>query len=932
MSKIVFKPIVNAVLCILAYAFLAALFYLELFDHSFLIAGFLVSALILQAHIVRGRKAETTSKAQHLLFLAASLSILLLLLVFHGLTIKRSGFFFLYLALASLPPFYHFCGYLRFIQVGEGTSLLRHVVGIMAVPFLAFLAHNSFSGTNQKTIYIIIIVAAYYFVIFSLLKIGVTVYKDRNLAKDFFRNPNNQKWITAVLMLVMPITGLLLNQHLYIVVSQYARQYVAYRRISENVGLFGDFSHPAFYCLTVLNAALLLIPPAKYHRFRLPMFYAKTMGYCFILYMAVVFLPVLPVGILTLFFIVGIYAFVPLLAFWWQGRMLLAEYRALRTDYRKPLVVAVALLGLLTLPMLLGSFFAYDKANFKKAQAYADEYNTNASAKVDIQALRRTLDIRSFYTGRTRVYGTRMNTYFSYKNIPLLSGAYKRIMYGGEELIWDFQNRLNMLFFNQGYAYNASPYGEDSFYDSEYGYYSTDLGTIDYYTEHKSIVYIEDISHSTSYDESIGAYRTWVDLTLANSWSEYNEYKTSFHLPDGVYVSDYYLDVFGEKKMGLLTDRRAALAVYRRIVLSRLDPGILHYIGTNQLELRVFPFDAYERRGTGFELLHKNSFDLVIDGHVLPIAAGARVSEMRLPHAVLLSADEIKNLPPLERALTYSFILDCSAGSDVDKLLRLIEDFCWENGISDGTVYLSTYRFSKIPLGDLATAKINQEGGFNLGLAMKDVLANADRTTPLILFVSEAADGRVLLPKGLYNHDAPESLYYYKLYENNAGRPELTAYDFANGVNNGPVAASVLQETASYHGHAVIRDGQDKLVLLDGAIPELTGNQYLDGMALAVEHRIHLKNGIRNPVSYIRKSFLAHTLTPSTAFIVVETEAQERELLAVQQRLLEEDSDGQEGRPLSEPNIVLVTVVAAVLMLSLLHRKQKQTLTTTLRQ
>ncbi|MCL2165099.1 MAG: MSEP-CTERM sorting domain-containing protein [Oscillospiraceae bacterium] len=927
--KIVFKPIINTIICILAYSLLGALFYLELYSNAFLIAGFIISILALQAHIIYLRKFETTTKSQHLFFLIASLIILLIMLIFHSLTIKRSDLFFLFLSLASLPPFYNFCGYTRFTQVDKKTSLLNYMIGIMAVPFLAFLVYNHFSGTNYKTIYIIVIVAAYYFVVFSLVKIGVMVFREKNLARDFFNTPRSYKLITICLMLAMPLTGLLMNQYLYSYVSQYTRQFVSSGLLSDNVGFFGDFSHPAFYLLTILNAILLLIPPEKYYKFRLPMFFAKSLGFCFIFYMTVVFLPVLPVGVLTLFFIVGIYAFVPILAFWWQGRILLADYRALKLDYANKLVILISLLGFFTLPALLGSFFAYDKANFNKALAYTDEYNVNADAKVDIAALRRSLDVRSAAIYRTKIYGTKMNAFYSYRNIPIISGAYKQFMYGGQELSGDCQNRLDILFLNQDRSYYDYNYDYDNyFYDSEYGYYSTDLESVDYYTGDKSSVYIEDISHNTTYDESIDAYRTWIDLTLTNSWSESNEYKTSFRLPDGAYVSNYYLDVAGERKMGLLADRRAALAVYRRIVLSRLDPGILHYIDTDLLELRVFPFDVYERRTTGFEIIHKNSFSLMLDDRVVQIEAGAQLSETRLPGAVLLSADEINSLPPLERAPEYNFILDCSEKSDVSKLARFIYDYCWINDIYDGTVYLTTYRFEKIPLSDLtkdltkdlAKTKIKNEGGFNIGLAMKDIFGSANNSTPVIIFVSDAADRSLMLPKEAFNYESPESSYYYRLYANNYGWPGLIAYSLTAGINHGPVTAPMFREIVSYNDRAVIRDGEDKLVITDSAVPELTGNQYLDAIALAVEHRINLKNGIKNPISYIQKSFLSHALTPSTAFIVVETAEQERELLEIQQRLLDENAnaDRESGRALSEPNIIVLTALV-LLMFFLLH-------------
>ena len=909
----VFKPICNTVIIIVAYSLLGMLFYLELLNSAFLIAGVVLGILMLLAHMAYLKRFELSTKSQHLFFLVATLAILLVMLVCHAMTMKRSDLFLLFLSLASLPPFYNFCGYTRFTRVDENTSLLEYVIGIMVVPFLAYLVYNHFAGTNYKTIYIIVIVAAYYFVLFSLIKIAVMVFKEKNIVSNFLKKPKSFRAMTIFLMLVMPLTGLLLNQYTHRYVSGYAYHSIRFNHYDENVGFFGDFSHPVFYLLIIVNAILLLIPENKYKKFRLPMFYAKSLCYCVIVYFFIVFLPVLPVGVLALFFIVGIYAFVPLLAAWWQGKMLLAEYRGLKADYGKKLA-AVFLVGFLTLPALLGAFFAYDNANYGKALAYANEYNASVDKRVDIPALRRTLDVRNASTYANRLYGSKMRAYYSYKNIPLISGIYKQYIYKGRELSGQYQNRLNDLFLNQDYDYYKY---------NEYHYSFRGQDMLERYTSNRSDVHIIDATQNTRYDESIQAYRTWIDLTLENSMIKNSEYKTNFHLPDGVYVSDYYLDVNGEKKMGLLADRRAALAIYSSIVLSRLDPGILHYIDTNQLELRVFPFDTYERRTTGFEVIHKNSFDLQLDSHLLKISAGERVAETRIPNAVLLSSDIIKDLPPLVKAPEYIFILDCSAMSDMNKLTRLIDNYCRRNGINDGTVYLTTYRYEKIPLGDLAKAKIDQEGGFNIGLAMKDALKSAGGdATPIIIFVTDAADNSLTFPVGASDYEAPESLFYYRLSENESGAPALTAYRLSTNTRTGALPEPRLLDVVSYNGHAVINDGEDKLVILDNAIAEPAGNQYLDAMALAAEYRINMKNGIKSPVSYIQKSIISHSLTPSTAFIVVETKEQEERLIEMQNSILEAQESG-DGRSLSEPNL-FVLVAAALFMYLLIKLRQRR--------
>jgi hypothetical protein len=180
---------------------------------------------------------------------------------------------------------------------------------------------------------------------------------------------------------------------------------------------------------------------------------------------------------------------------------------------------------------------------------------------------------------------------FSEGSTPILSEVYSRLVLDGKMISQEKVMELENLFFDAGHDLSGNHLSDDSFAGSGVRLTAADT--------------------ETQYDENIGAYRTWVNLTLQNGPDTGSgEYVTSFKLPDGAYVSDYYLDVAGTRKEGILADRRAAEFLYQKIVRASKDPGLLRYTGRNTLELRVFPFRSREQRKTGFEVIHNEPFDL----------------------------------------------------------------------------------------------------------------------------------------------------------------------------------------------------------------------------------------------------------------------------------------------------------------------------------
>jgi len=100
----------------------------------------------------------------------------------------------------------------------------------------------------------------------------------------------------------------------------------------------------------------------------------------------------------------------------------------------------------------------------------------------------------------------------------------------------------------------------------------------------------------------------------------------------------------------------------------------------------------------------------------------------------------------------------------------------------------------------------------------------------------------------------------------------------------------------------------------------LTGNRYQDAVLLDAAQQRYLLNGKPDPLELIRAGFRTRILTPQTAFIVVETPEQERELLDLQERIL----NNNEQIPtitLDEPPLLICAVLVLLVILFMKKRK-----------
>lgn len=768
---------------------------------------------------------------------------------------------------------------------GKASSIGKFVAGTLLAPFIWFLAINLVNGMNSNAVAMFLIIAAANALIFLAARILFTWLPNKPpLAFDVL--PSKKYYLAVfIIALCMPLAGLVLNQ-----------SFADFGGDGPSAGMFGDFSHPLFYMLAALNGLLLLVPPLKNKGQRLFLFYLKSAGYAYILYFFAVFLPSLPLGIFgIIFFGLGILVYTPLMVTLLQGYHLIKEWVILSKTWRKWQLAAVFCIGLATLPLCMTASFWGDKENFSVAVQYLEPKNFDNTAQVNLTRLKRTLK-----NIKGNLIVTRGELGFSQGNTPLLSEFYTGFVLDGKIISQDNVLALESLFFDAGHDADEASISDP-----------------DIVTDSARLV---DAVGKTRFDDKAGVYRSWVDLKLENANMDNGEYVTAFKLPEGAYISDYYLDVGGKRKEGLLTDRRAALFIYRKIVNTRRDPGLLHYISPNTLELRVFPFAPNEKRETGFEIIHSQKLNLALDNRIIPLGGDAVQKEVRVDGAVLLPAAQKANLKPVVRKPKYYFVVDSSKNSNVPWHVSQIREYVKANNITDADVIFASYKLQKHTLSDITEARYAAECGFNLNLAANMILSKEDACMfPIIIAVSDNMPGAVF-PRSIHplSGKFPESPCYYALNHNLT----LTPYAYADNKAGNTVDEPITVPILDYNGIYVSDNDENELVLTGTPSGQsaLTGSRYENAVLLDAMHQQEVLSGKTDSVELVRASFRARILTPQTAFIVVETKQQEKELLDLQERILNNNEEAPTVR-LDEPSIVSCLILFLLFILILKSKK-----------
>ena len=674
-------------------------------------------------------------------------------------------------------------------------------------------------------------------------------------------------------------------------------------------GILGDFSGAWFYILAAVNGIAMLVP-RKNKWVTLVTLFFKSAGFLYVFYFVVTMIRYAPLGVAFYAYLLPLLVLTPIALFAAELFQIIDDFRFLKQHFPALRISIVFACGMLALCVgFMGNGYV-QKVNFDNALVYLEQ-SAQELPPVNVSMLKASLRyMRHEGTFISREIG--LNATQSFEGPPILSEIYHRIFFSGKTIEDDAYEQINRIFLPE----NTSPW---------YRPPGVQLQAAE------GNVKLRDVKTETRFDEAAGVYKTWVHMTLKNtSFSDLQEYALQFTLPDGVFVSDHYLDVLGKRKYGLIAEKNTAKSVYNSIVSRNRDPGIIFYESGNTVELRVFPFGAGETRETGFELMYRQSDSFTLGEHTITLAGEELTTPIVTGGICFMPASYKANLEPvLARTPKYYFVLDVRKPSrdaeyyqSLQKRLAQIREYAQGHGIAGADVFLASYNVRKIDLAHLDSAKYS-DGGFNLALAMDMVYEDAKQHPefcPTIIVASDDLYTAAVADNRRFTRDFPEAEYYYLL--NSGG--DLTPHSLANNQIDETADAFVQTKRLSCNGFYFRDDGQNEVSYNNATgFSDITfgGDAYTN--ALLLHEKIEKASTEKQVIETVKDGITKRLLTKNNSFIVLETKAQEDELNRRNKEFLEGKTFGASAAPMSEPGLI-ITLMLTMLCLVLLWVKRRK--------
>jgi hypothetical protein len=783
----------------------------------------------------------------------------------------------------------------RFTGNVEGRKIWRDLMIAVVIPVTWFLFcrlqslwyHGYFSELFQNAL-----------IILFLLSTGVFLFLLTRIIYVFInRKPGLIRKIVIPIVVILPFFGLWLNRAL---------------------DVFGDFSHPAFFILAAVNGVVLAIPWLDRPKLRLFIFFSKSMTLTFTAYLFLVFLPYLPLSVAFIILMgLGFLVLSPLATAFIHLTSLYRDFLYLSNYYHRVVLIALFIVGVTLLPL---GYFAVIRNDGEELNAalnavYQSEYVLNTNCSYNIAGIRRALNNikANKIDDRTPWFNWNGKT-------PYLTALYNWYVLNNLTLSNEKIQRLEYVFLGGTPAQTKEPQQGGR--------------------NNENAVEIVSCRTISRYEPNVGAYRSRIKLQLRNTTDEINQFRTEFTLPEGTFITGYYLKIDGKIKKGLIADQRAANWVYDRIVQTNRDPGQLSYRPDGRIQLRIFPFGPRELRETEIEIIHRLSVKTQVDGHrhTLQITGGNLSPQaVRLaPGAWYLTGAGKSTLDKVTRSSAYYFIVDRSAEQaghigdyikNIRRFLRVHEITPIQAAVVGCNINIETTPLTK----EWEEALRNQkaEGGFNLDQAVKAILYfhyfKRPRLRPVIIVLTK-------------DYDRAEVYDDYHAWQ--VTFPETDAYYSLN--DEGSLYEHSLLERLKRLDHAAIRqipvlvwpDIKDPLAYLsnssDGgwiiqkafiqrAPNEISKTTWENGLRLEADYlalQMNPKNAPEKMVRMVKSSIRSGIMMPLTSYIVLESRPQERALLKKEQQILatKKALDVSEPARMSEPPFILILLVVSIIM------------------
>ncbi|MFA5260503.1 MAG: MSEP-CTERM sorting domain-containing protein [Candidatus Omnitrophota bacterium] len=784
-------------------------------------------------------------------------------------------------------------------RLSRGADIGRSLLVAVAAPTLWYTAMLGLStcvrwtwGWFPPVVGIIFFVGTTLVTLVALIRLSVLFYGWYQKRDPWIHNT-----VIALVAVVGPLAGLLLNEH---------------------IPFPADFQMKGVYILAVLNGLALLVPSILGVRGKGWLLFLRAVTYPFTVYFFLVFLPFLPLSLLAICAMgLGFLFLIPLMLFFVHTRILIEDGR-LWSPRRWISVAALVFSACLVLPGYLILEAVKDKAAVRQAldYVYSADYEQPQRFKGSLPAVKEVL--------------VKMKKVKAGARLPYLSAFYNQVVFNGMVLPDDKIEYMYRLFTGEALPALRSP----AFFYGRRGRSRSSRGASQLRQAQRNRE-VTLLSFKRSIQDKDFTTVTRLQLYMRNiGEDDAAEFFQECELPAGVLITDFRLLMNKEMVRGQLFERAAATWVYHMIRdWTRRDPGLLVYTSPTRVEMSVFPFRKGEVRFAELELTYPRGMAPVIKigqypiflndnpvrNGMLPMALTGRDSGGA--YALVLTHPEDPLL--IYRRKPYlHFILDFSAGSNfsLDAALQRILNAAAAFPGSD-LIHVSAANFEVellsrdyISIRDKAgiraaiqAARIPRRGSLELSRVMKHILlvyqaklsARATDTWqryPVFVVITDREE-HLLGPDDMafYQGLVPEqSCYYISSLERGLknlplGFPsDQVATEEVVVIKHGPhiawipvfadpqwhLAANLGQNYAAYE---VYYPGEDTFSPFPSSMLIPSRSDYAQALGLYVNNALMMRNPARlasGLPALVRDSKSRGVMIPSTANIVVERSSQ----------------------------------------------------------
>lgn len=748
---------------------------------------------------------------------------------------------------------------------------------------------------NIHVFLILIIVGTLIFLFFLVRGLFILATK-----KDIIWQKYQLAWKIPI-TIVLPVIGLFVNN------GQLFNNFGI-----TNSGIFGDFNHYWYYLLAVLNGLLICLPNFKNRLYRLLLFIGRSITFAYTFYFFIVFLPFLPLSIIAIVAIgTGFLMLTPLLLFVLHINELSKDFIYLKSHFSQTTIWAFSIAGFLVIPFFISANYLRDRSTLNQTLEYLYSPDYSKNFKIDKTSLQKTLNVVNSHKGKNKggIFGTQQ---------PYLSSYFNWLVLDNLTLSDTKINTIENIFFGKtSFVLRSDNIQNDN-------------------------VEISNITTSSTYDKSQNSWKSWIELEMTNRSDNtgFSEYATTIEIPEGTWISDYYLYVGNKKEFGILAEKKTAMWVFSNIRNENRDPGILYYLTGNKVAFRVFPFAKDEIRKTGIELLHKEPIQFSIDGNSVKLGNSdiEQKSAFENENVIYVSAKEKQNLKKISRKPYFHFVVN-STNKDsisnysnrIDEITKKYRNLTQNAKISFVNSYISTTNFDT----NWSQKFQNQDfqGGFYVDRAIKTLLFNSYKeqtgTFPVIVVVTDSIKNAVFEKDfSDWSFCFPETNFLYNLKENGDLEPHLLTSNPKVAVTDSMVFSfehSVLEYKLKDNSVRYLPDNNLASIILkndvfevpENGIKEKNWNSALTMQAKWISQILHPETTEKGWRSLVKCSFISKVMTPVTSYLVVENEAQKAILKKKQEQVLSSNKSldvGEESQRMSEPSLFILTILLGIVL------------------